>query len=245
MQFGKLLNQVQAYSATALWLHFSTINLIETLEYMFLLLIADALACIRYRDAEHIRILVANTLAECDAQRYGDKSSIWRKLISITQEVVHDLSYLISIKRHLQTRHRRIEGKRYLAVCQSTERSTDIVNEAHNVDMRQGKFLLVLVYLAEVENLVYQIEQTGSIAMNHLQLPAFTFISFFSNHIDQRRDNQGERSTEFVAHIGEEVEFEFVQLLGLLDTVFLALEFEFYTLLFQHTFTVEIESYTY
>ena len=81
--------------------------------------------------------------------------------------------------------------------------------------------------------------------MNHLQLPAFTFISFFPNHINQRRDNQGERCTEFVAHIGEEVEFEFVQLLGLLDTVFLALEFEFYTLLFEHTFTVEIESYTY
>ena len=111
--------------------------------------------------------------------------------------------------------------------------------------MRQGKFFLVLVYLAEVENLVYQIEQTGSIAMNHLQLSAFTFISFFSDHTNQRRDNQGERCTEFVAHIGEEVEFEFVQLLGLLDTVFLALEFEFYTLLFEHTFTVEIESYTY
>ena len=111
--------------------------------------------------------------------------------------------------------------------------------------MRQGKFFLVLVYLAEVENLVYQIEQTGSIAMNHLQLSAFTFISFFSDHIDQRRDNQGERSTEFVAHIGEEVEFEFIQLLGLLDTVFLALEFEFNTLLFEHAFTVEIESYTY
>ena len=46
MKFGKLLHQVQAYSATALWLHFSTINLIETLEYMFLLLIADALAAI-------------------------------------------------------------------------------------------------------------------------------------------------------------------------------------------------------
>ena len=77
--------------------------------------------------------------------------------------------------------------------------------------------------------------------MNHLQLSAFTFISFFSNHIDQRRDNQGERSTEFVAHIGEEVEFEFIQLLGLLDTVFLALEFEFYTLLFEHTFTVDLQ----
>ncbi|CUQ43208.1 Uncharacterised protein [Segatella copri] len=48
-----------------------------------------------------------------------------------------------------------------------------------------------------------------------------------------------------MAHIGKEVEFEFIQLLGLLDTVFLALEFEFYTLLFEHTFTVEIESYTY
>ena len=46
MQFGKLLHQVQAYSATALWLHFSTINLIETLEHMFLLLITDALAAI-------------------------------------------------------------------------------------------------------------------------------------------------------------------------------------------------------
>ena len=43
----------------------------------------------------------------------------------------------------------------------------------------------------------------------------------------------------------QEVEFEFIQLLGLLDTVFLALEFEFYPLLFEHTFTVEIESYTY
>ena len=245
MQFGKLLYQVQTYSATALRLHFGTIDLIETLEHMFLLLIADSLACIRYRDAEHIRILVAYTLTECDAQRNGDKSSIWRKLISIAQEVVHDLSYLISIERHLQTRHRRIEGKRYLAVCQSTERSTDVIHEAHDVYTRQGKFLLVLVYLAEVENLVYQIEQTGSIAMNHLQLPAFTFISFFPDHINQRRDNQGERCTEFVAHIGEEVEFEFIQLLGLLDTVFLALEFEFYALLFEHTLTVEIESYTY
>ena len=245
MQFGKLLHQVQAYSATALRLHFSTINLIETLEYMFLLLIADAFSCIRYRDAEHIRILVSNTLAEGNTQRNGDKSSIRCKLISITQEVVHDFSYLISIERHLQTRHRRIEGKRYFAVSQSTERSTDIVNEAHDVYTRQGKFLLVLVNLAEVENLVYQIEQTGSIAMNHLQLSAFTFISFFSDHTNQRRDNQGERSTEFVAHIGEEVELQFVQLLGFLDTVFLALEFEFNTLLFEHTFTVEIESYTY
>ena len=111
--------------------------------------------------------------------------------------------------------------------------------------MRQGKFLLVLVYLAEVENLVYQIEQTGSITMNHLQPSAFTFISFFSDHTNQRRDNQGERSTEFMTHIGEEIEFEFVQLLGLLDTVFLALEFEFNTLLFEHAFTIEIESYTY
>ena len=111
--------------------------------------------------------------------------------------------------------------------------------------MRQGKFFLILVYLAEVENLVYQIEQTGSIAMNHLQLSAFRLISFFSDHTNQRRDYQGKRSTEFMTHIGEEVEFEFVQLLGLLDTVFLTLEFEFNTLLFEHAFTVEIESYTY
>ena len=48
MQFGKLLYQVQAYSATTLRLHFSTINLIEALKHMFLLLIADALASIRY-----------------------------------------------------------------------------------------------------------------------------------------------------------------------------------------------------
>ena len=80
--------------------------------------------------------------------------------------------------------------------------------------MRQGKFFLILVYLAEVENLVYQIEQTGSIAMNHLQLSAFTFISFFSDHTNQRRDNQGERSTEFMTHIGEEVELEDNVLLG-------------------------------
>ena len=48
MQFGKLLYQVQTYSATTLWLHFSAIDLIETLKHMFLLLIADALASIRY-----------------------------------------------------------------------------------------------------------------------------------------------------------------------------------------------------
>ena len=96
----------------------------------------------------------------------------------------------------------------FRSVSQSTERSTDIVNEAHDVYTRQGKFLLVLVNLAEIENLVYQIEQTGSIAMNHLQLSAFTFISFFSDHTNQRRNNQGERCTEFVAHIGKEVEFE-------------------------------------
>ena len=48
-----------------------------------------------------------------------------------------------------------------------------------------------------------------------------------------------------MTHIGEEVELQFVQLLGLLDTVFLTLEFEFNTLLFEHAFTIEIESYTY
>ena len=174
-------------------------------------------------------------------QRNYNLAAIRGKLIGIAQEVVHYLAHLIHIHRHVQLREFRFELQRHLVVGKDTEGSTDIIHETHYLRLRKIQLLLVLVELAEVENLVHQIEQTGGVAMNQLQLSALGRVGFFSYHRHQRRDDEGERSAELMAHVGEEVQLQLVQFLGLLHTVFHALALKLITLAFYHSATVEEE----
>ena len=70
--------------------------------------------------------------------------------------------------------------------------------------------------------------------MNQLELSALLWVALIPNHGNKRRDNQGERSSKLVAHIGKEVELQLVHLTGLLDAVFPDLDFILHSLLLYH-----------
>ena len=111
--------------------------------------------------------------------------------------------------------------------------------------MRKIQFLLVLVKLSEVENLVHQVEQTGGVAMNQLQLSALSRVGFLSDHRHQRRDDEGERSAELMAHVGEEVQLQLVQFLGLLHAVLHALALKLIALALYHSAAIKEEGSSY
>ena len=80
-----------------------------------------------------------------------------------------------------------------------------------------------------------------SIAMNHLQFMSLDFILLFLDHIEEWRDNQGKRRTEFVTHIGKEVEFQLIEFSILSDILLHFFFFKNYFLLFDSSLTIEIE----
>ncbi len=69
----------------------------------------------------------------------------------------------------------------------------------------QIELLLVLVELAEVENLIHQVEQSGGVAVDEFQLAALAVIRLLTYHRLQRREDEGERGAELMAHISEEI----------------------------------------
>ena len=81
--------------------------------------------------------------------------------------------------------------------------------------------------------------------MNQLQLSALGRVGFFSYHRHQRRDNEGERSAELMAHVGEEVQLQLVQFLGLLHAVLHALALKLIALALYHSAAIEEEGSSY
>ena len=234
MKFCKLLHQVESDSASTGRLHFRAVHLIETLEDVLLLLIADSLAVIGYADAQHVVSMVFHLYTQGYGKSNRNRTSVRGELVGVTEEIIDNLAHLVCIKGHEQLGSIRLERQIHLIISQNSERIADIVHEAYDVHTGKRQLLLVLVELAEIQNLVDQIQQSGCITMNQFELSALLRVALIPNHGNKRRDNQGERSSKLVAHIGKEVELQLVHLTGLLDAVFPDLDFILHSLLLYH-----------
>ena len=244
MQVGKRLHEVESDATATKWLHLGTIHLEEAVEDMRLVLIADSLAGISHLDAKHIlgNALDLHFLHYVETHRHT--TTIWGKLVGIAQQIVDNLAHLINIERHDKLLEGGSEHQLYLVVAQHLEGAADVLHERYHLYLRQEQLATVLLYLSEVEYLVDEIEKAFGVTMDERQLALFVLIVFPLDHADQRRDNQGQWCTKLMAHIGKEVELQFIQLPIFLDVSLHSLTFEQHLLSVERTLAVEIDSPT-
>ena len=77
--------------------------------------------------------------------------------------------------------------------------------------------------------------------MDEFQLAALAVVRLLTYHRFQRREDEGERRAELMAHIGEEIQLQLVQLLRLLHTIFHASALKLQALALHHPAAIEIE----
>ena len=128
-----------------------------------------------------------------------------------------------------------------IVVDQLLEGVTDILYERHDVHLCQRQLASLLFHLAEIENLIDQTKQAHGIAMNQFQLMTFSLITLILDKRIERRDDKGKRCAKLMTYIGEEVEFQFVQLLCLANILLHFLAFILGTLLVDHTLAIREE----
>ena len=78
--------------------------------------------------------------------------------------------------------------------------------------------------------------------MDEFQLAALAVIRLLTYHRLQRREDEGERGAELMAHIGEEIQLQLVQLLRLLHVIFHASALKLQALTLHHPTAIEVES---
>ena len=208
---------------------------------MFLLFVADALARVCHHDAEHVALHSLDLMAQDHIEGHVYLSAVGRELIGVAQEVVDNLAYFVGIECYQQLGQVGMEGHGDIAVAQDAEGTADVVHERHNVHPGEVQLLLVLVKLAEVENLVYQRQESGGVAVNQFQLTLLSVVAFLLNQVGKGRDNERQGCAKLMTHVGEEVEFQFVQLFCLADALLHPLMLKFLALLLQHPAAILVE----
>ena len=104
MQLGIFLHQVESDATASGRLHLGAVHLIEAVENILLLFIADTLAGVNHIDAKHIVLAALHLETGLGTQRNHNLAAIRSKLIGVAQEVVHYLAHFIHIHRHVQLR---------------------------------------------------------------------------------------------------------------------------------------------
>ena len=169
------------------------LRLIEPFEYPFLVFILDSYPRIGYFDFQSFRRALQHF------QRNIHPPAIRSKLKGIGQKVHHNLAHLVFVKGHIQPFHRRKESKVHMFFFRKHQkRATDITYIRHNVSFRKSKVQTRHLILTEIKQLVHQIQQTQCIAVNHTQFVLPFFICRLLHHTLQRRDNQRQRSAQFI-----------------------------------------------
>ena len=241
MQIGEVLHQVESDTTATERLHFRTVDLIESIEDMYLILIADALARVGDLQTEYVLRHAFDFDIFLHIQANGDSSAIRGELIGVAQQVVDDFAHLVNIKFHRQFLDRRDEHQLDLGVAQQLERTADTFHIRDRLHLGERQLATLLLYLPEVEDLIDQVQQTLRIAIDQLQLMFLAIVLFVLDHIGKRRDNQSERRAKFMAHIGEEVQLQFVEFPVLSDVLLHLLTFENHLLAIQRTLAIQID----
>ena len=134
-------------------------------------------------------------------------AAIGHELHGIGQDVAHHRLHLDHIDRHQQRGFGRTEREvdfsffgRWRKLAHTSG------NQAAQVDARRENLVFALgLKLFDIQNAVYQHIQSRSVVLDGLQAVAHLGIGRLGNQLAQRRDDEAERSLQFVRHIDEEV----------------------------------------
>ena len=164
--------------------------------------------------------------------------SFGSKLKSIRKQIHHNLSYLVSIKSHRECIYTRKERElNMFLIRHQQERVANTMHIRNDISFRQRQLMSAHLPFTEIEQLIDQVQQPLRIAIHQLQTCTLQFISRFFQHAFQRRNNQSERCTQFVADVREETEFHIIDFFILRHLIFYLLKMKLLTFTFQHPVT--------
>ena len=212
MQLHILIHHVQSDARTHLRGSLLLLRTIETLEDMGLFLLGDTAACILHDDTG-----IATAIDETLAQFYFYHSTWLRKLESIGEQVGQYLAQLISVEIHKEPTGLvlKLQGDVFL-LRKGAKLHGGILDKFIQIATCQIQSFSIHLHLAEVEQLVDELQQVARILAHLIKLGASLRISGTAQHTADRSDNQGKQGTELMADIGEEAILHLLQLLVLL-----------------------------
>ena len=208
VQLRIFLHQVKPNAASGLVL--LVLGLIKAIENLRLLVPIDSAARIRNVQGNFTRRFVG-----FNVQKNG---STWlSELKCIRKQVVHNLSQLIlvDIQQYIGFGSIVFQVNAVFA-RQIEERRHDCFHKFTHIAITQVQCFAVHFQFAKSQQLVHQVQQFMRIARNSCKLRLQCFVVQFPDHRIERGNNQCERRSQFVAYVGEELEFQFIQFFFLL-----------------------------
>ena len=212
MQLDILIHHIESDARAYLCGSLLLLGTIETLEDMGLFFLGDTAACILYDDTG-----ITTTIDEALAQFYFYHSTSLRKLESIGEQVGQYLTQLIPVEIHKESTGLilKLQGDIFL-FRKGAKLHGGILDKLIQIATCQIQSFSIHLHLAEIEQLVDELQQVARILAHLIQLGASLRISGTAQHTADRRDNQGKQGAELVADIGEEAILHLLQLLVLL-----------------------------
>jgi hypothetical protein len=158
-----------------------------------------------------------NVAAMVGMTAYFYHSTCLRKLESIREQVGQYLAQLIPIEIHKESTGLvlKLQGDAFL-LRKGAKLHGGILDKLIQIATRQTESFSIHLHLAEVEQLVDELQQVARILAHLIQLGASLRISGTVQHTADRSDNQGKQGAELVADIGEEAILHLLQFLVLL-----------------------------
>ena len=163
MQSDKITYQTQADTISGSFLYSFMIRLIETVEDMFLVHIANSYSGVGNLDFQYIG-------SSCHMlYHHRHTPSFGSKLKSIRKQIHHNLSYLVSIKSHRECIYTRKERElNVFLIRHQQERVANTMHIRNDISFRQRQLMSTHFSFTEIEQLINQMQQPLCITIHQL-----------------------------------------------------------------------------
>ena len=212
VQLDVFIYHIQSDTRTYLLRARILLRAIESLEHMRLVFLRNAAARIFHYDMG-----ASSAIQDAFLQTNTHTAPCLRKLEGIGEKIGQYLAHLILVEIHKQSLGLVFERQAdVLLLSQRHELHRGILDKLIQISTRQVQSFSIHLHLAEVEKLVYQLQQVARIPAYIVQLMAGLAIRGTLQDASYRRDDEREQGAELVADIGEEAILHLLQLLILL-----------------------------
>ena len=210
----------QMQSDTAAGIHgmaLCAFALVETHENVFQVLGRDAYAGVADGDADAVRTFACRG-DFLPSRLYGDETAFGGELHGVGKQVVQHACHLFCIQtEQVFLPERALAGQSDVPfVGEWAEMVHVVFDERFDLHGRQFQLFAFLFQTAEIEQLVDKPEQVAGVTEYLFQFAFEGGVAGFADEQFERGDDERERRAQLVADVGEEAEFEFVEMLLLL-----------------------------